>query len=216
MAEYTERRNQIYSGIIVKIDALGAGLASPFSQGLGVVEMYTIGQVAKKFSISRSTLIYYDSIGILSPSGRSESNYRLYSDNDIEKMKKISMFRTAGLPLEAISSLLVIDGGDINLALEKRLSDINNEIQSLREQQRFILKILESNDQIKNTRTINKEVWIALLRASGLDDAGMEKWHVEFERTSPEAHQDFLESIGIGQKEISEVRERSRALRNKI
>lgn len=178
--------------------------------------MYTIGQVARKFSISRSTLIYYDSIGVLSPSGRSESNYRLYSDDDIEKMKKISMFRTAGLSLESIASLLAVEGGEINSALEKRLSDINDEIQSLREQQRFILKILENNDRIKNTRTLNKEVWVALLRASGLDEAGMAKWHIEFERTSPEAHQDFLESIGIEQKEISEIRLRSRAQRNKL
>ena len=178
--------------------------------------MYTIGQVAKKFSLSRSTLIYYDSIGILSPSGRSESNYRLYSDSDIEKMRKISMFRSAGLSLESISCLLKVESGDVDLALEKRLSKINDEIQSLREQQCFILKILESSDQVRSTRTINKDVWVSLLRASGLDDEGMEKWHIEFERTSPEAHQDFLESIGIDRQEISEIREWSRVQRNKI
>ncbi len=178
--------------------------------------MYTISQIAKRFSISRSTLIYYDSIGILSPSGRSESNYRLYSDSDIEKMEKISMFRSAGLSLEAISSLLVNDDSDVNTALEKRLSSINVEIQSLREQQSFILKILESDGQQKNTRVINKEVWISILRASGLDEAGMRKWHIEFERTSPEAHQDFLESIGIEQEEISEIREWSRSHENNV
>lgn len=178
--------------------------------------MYTIGQVAKKFSISRSTLIYYDSIGVLSPSGRSDSNYRLYSDSDIERMGKISVFRNAGLSLESISSLLGNDGGDINIVLEKRLSSINSEIQSLREQQSFILKILQNNDQAKNTRIINKEVWVSLLRASGLDDAGMGKWHIEFERTSPEAHQDFLESIGIEKEEIAEIREWSRTNANKI
>lgn len=191
-------------------------MPSSFFKVLGMVKMYTIGQVAKKFSLSRSTLIYYDSIGILSPSGRSESNYRLYSDSDIEKMRKISMFRSAGLSLESISCLLKVESGDVDLALEKRLSKINDEIQSLREQQCFILKILESSDQVRSTRTINKDVWVSLLRASGLDDEGMEKWHIEFERTSPEAHQDFLESIGIDRQEISEIREWSRVQRNKI
>jgi hypothetical protein len=38
----------------------------------------------------------------------------------------------------------------------------------------------------------------------------MENWHVEFERTSPEAHQDFLESIGIAPDEIDLIREWSR------
>lgn len=174
--------------------------------------MYTIGQIAKKFSISRSTLIYYDSIGILSPSGRSESNYRLYSNSDVERMRKISSFRNAGLSLGSILSLLDSDSSNIDVVLEKRLITINSEIQSLREQQRFILKVLQSNsnEQVKNVRIINKDVWVSLLKASGLDDAGMEKWHIEFERTSPEAHQDFLESIGIEKDEISQIREWSR------
>lgn len=172
--------------------------------------MYTIGQIAKKFSISRSTLIYYDSIGILSPSGRSESNYRLYSNNDVERMRKISSFRNAGLSLDSILSLLDKDSSEIDVVLEKRLITINSEIQSLREQQRFILKVLQGNEQVKNARIINKDVWVSLLKASGLDDSGMEKWHIEFERTSPEAHQDFLESIGIDKEEISQIREWSR------
>jgi hypothetical protein len=57
---------------------------------------------------------------------------------------------------------------------------------------------------------LTKETWVEILRASGLDEAGMENWHVEFERTSPEAHQDFLESIGIAPDEIDLIREWSR------
>ena len=68
--------------------------------------MFTIGQVAKKYGLSRSTLIYYDNIGILTPSGRSESNYRLYSDNDLKKMDRMMLFRSAGLSLDSIPSLL--------------------------------------------------------------------------------------------------------------
>ncbi|MFC1747364.1 MerR family DNA-binding transcriptional regulator [Pseudomonadota bacterium] len=41
-----------------------------------VAAMHTIGEVSKRFSISRSTLLYYDAIGLLSPSGRSNANYR--------------------------------------------------------------------------------------------------------------------------------------------
>ena len=174
------------------------------------MKTYTIGQVAKLFSLSRSTLIYYDSIGILTPKERSTANYRLYTDSDLERMEKISMFRSAGLSLESISSLMNQEETDLVMALENRLSIINSEIQSLREQQNFILKILENTDANKKARTITKEIWVALLEASGLDERGMEKWHIEFERTSPEGHQDFLESIGIDADEISEIREWSR------
>jgi hypothetical protein len=49
-----------------------------------------------------------------------------------------------------------------------------------------------------------------MLRSAGLDDAGMRAWHIEFEKHSPEAHQDFLESIGISPDEISVIRNQSK------
>ena len=172
--------------------------------------MFTIGQVAKKYGLSRSTLIYYDNIGILTPSGRSESNYRLYSDNDLKKMDRMMLFRSAGLSLDSIPSLLDKKGDDLNSSLELRLSSINNEIQGLRNQQKVILNILENESAVKGSRVITKETWVSLLKAAGLDEDGMKNWHVEFEKTSPEAHQDFLESIGIEKDEITSIREWSK------
>ena len=172
--------------------------------------MFTIGQVAKKYGLSRSTLIYYDNIGILTPSGRSESNYRLYSGNDLKKMDRMMLFRSAGLSLDSIPSLLDKKGDDLNSSLEHRLSSINNEIQGLRNQQKVILNILENESAVKGSRVITKETWVSLLKAAGLDEDGMRNWHVEFEKTSPEAHQDFLESIGIEKDEIISIREWSK------
>ena len=174
------------------------------------MRMFTIGQVAKKYGLSRSTLIYYDNIGILTPSGRSESNYRLYSDNDLKKMDRMMLFRSAGLSLDSIPSLLDKKGDDLNSSLELRLSSINNEIQGLRNQQKVILNILENESAVKGSRVITKETWVSLLKAAGLDEEGMKNWHVEFEKTSPEAHQDFLESIGIEKDEIISIREWSK------
>jgi DNA-binding transcriptional MerR regulator len=172
--------------------------------------MFTIGQVSKKYSLSRSTLIYYDKIGILSPSGRSESNYRLYSDADLERMNRIQLFRSAGLSLEAIASLLDAKGSDLNISLEGRLLSINSEIQDLRSQQKVILNLLQDEDQVQKSRVITKETWVSMLKAAGLDAEGRKNWHIEFEKSSPEGHQDFLESIGIDDDEIALIRQLSR------
>ena len=172
--------------------------------------MFTIGKLAKKYALSRSTLLYYDSIGLLSPSGRSEPNYRLYSDKDLQKMDRIKLFRSTGLSLESIAVLLEKEGSELDVTLEHRLVAINSEIQKLRNQQKVILKVLEVENFEVNTRVITKETWVALLKAAGLDDAGMKNWHIEFEKTSPEGHQDFLESIGIEEDEVAEIREWSR------
>jgi len=168
--------------------------------------MLTIGQLAKKYSLSRSTLIYYDKQGVLSPSGRSYSNYRLYSEADRKKLDRIMLFRSAGLSLETISQLLGRQGGELTAALEQRLSSLNNEIQALRNQQKVILNLLKSTRAELGARVLDKATWVSILRAAGLDEAGMRQWHIEFEKTSPEAHQDFLESIGIGPDEIARIR----------
>ena len=173
-------------------------------------QMFTIGQVAKKYSLSRSTLIYYDSIGVLTPSGRSESNYRLYSEDDMKKMERIQLFRSTGLSLDSIALLLQTESSELSSTLESRLFAINNEIEKLRNQQKVILKILENEILEKNTRVITKGVWVSILKAAGLDESGMKNWHVEFEKTAPDAHQDFLESIGIDKDEIVAIRDWSR------
>jgi DNA-binding transcriptional MerR regulator len=174
------------------------------------MQMFTIGQLARRYSLSRSTLIYYDSIGVLKPSGRSESNYRLYSEDDLKKMDRIQLYRSTGLSLDSIELLLKTQSSDLSSTLEGRLFAINNEIEKLRDQQTVILKILENEILEKKTRVITKDVWVSILRAAGLDESGMKNWHVEFEKNSPDAHQDFLESIGIEKNEIAAIREWSR------
>ncbi|MEW7974801.1 MAG: MerR family transcriptional regulator [Candidatus Thiodiazotropha endolucinida] len=169
--------------------------------------MYTISQVAKRYALSRSTLIYYDNKGLLKPSGRTDSNYRIYSDADIEKLERIILFRNAGLPLSAIAGILDETADQVESALENRLVSINREIQQLRGQQKVILDIIKAQGAISKTRLVTKEQWVAMLSAAGLNDEGMRNWHIEFEKSSPEAHQDFLESIGIESDEIASIRE---------
>jgi DNA-binding transcriptional MerR regulator len=146
----------------------------------------------------------------LSPSGRSCSNYRLYSEGDRKRLDRIMLFRSAGLSLETISHLLGRQGGELVTALEQRLSSLNDEIQALRNQQKVILSLLKNTGAEHGARVLDKATWVSILKAAGLDEAGMRQWHVEFEKTSPGAHRDFLESIGIGNDEIESIRAWSR------
>ncbi len=45
------------------------------------------------------------------------------------------------------------------------------------------------------------------LKASGLTEADMRRWHVEFERAAPEDHQQFLEFLHIPEGEIRTIRD---------
>lgn len=176
--------------------------------------MFTIGQLAKRYSLSRSTLLYYDAKGLLKPSGRTTANYRLYSPGDAKLLERILLFRNAGIPLATIGGILDKGANEIESALEQRLFAINSEIQQLRNQQRVIVDVIQNQSLIEQTGILTKEKWVAMLAAAGLDEEGMWAWHAEFERTLPAAHQDFLESLGIAPEEIDAIREYSKNSKN--
>lgn len=171
--------------------------------------MYTVGQLAKLFGLSRSTLLYYDEIGILSPSVRSASNYRLYSDDDARRMERIKVYREAGLSLEAISRLLRADSDSVPAVLERHLQELSREIARLRHQQHLMGELLGNAQLLRGSRSLTKDQWVALLASTGMTEEGMYKWHAEFEKNFPEAHQDFLESLGIPEEEITMIRKYS-------
>lgn len=172
--------------------------------------MLTISQLASRFGLSRSTLLYYDSIGLLCPAERTSAGYRLYSNEDVVRMERIHAYRAAGLPLTDIAEVLDAPSGSAAEILEARLAGLNAEIQNLRRQQRTLIALLRDRKALDRSRSLDKDRWVEILRATGLDDDDMERWHAEFERASPEAHEDFLEALGLEEPEISEIRRRSR------
>ncbi len=172
--------------------------------------MLTISKLAKRFGLSRSTLLYYDSIGLLSPSLRSRANYRLYSAEDVERMETIDLYRQAGLPLKDIARVLASGRSSATELLGVRLERLGQEIRKLRQQQQMIVNLLQNEVALRQTRSLDKDSWVAILRATGLSEDDMGRWHQEFERLTPEAHQDFLESLGLEDDEIARIREWSR------
>lgn len=171
---------------------------------------FTVGRLARCFGLSRSTLLYYDSIGLLQPSGRSAANYRIYNRRDRRRLEMICRYREVGLSLAQIENILDRPGGRTAAALERRLEELNGEMASLREQQRIIVRLLQNRAGLqRGSRAMTKQRWVELLEASGLDQADRVRWHVEFERMAPRAHQDFLESLGIPVEEVAAIRRRS-------
>jgi len=167
---------------------------------------YTVSQLARKYGLSRSTLLYYDKLGLLCPQTRSQGNYRIYSEKECSRLEQVCTLRGTGLQIEAIKKILDAPASRSAVALQKRLDAINREINALRRQQQLIVRLLNRKELLSCTRVMTKEKWIDMLRTAGLDEEGMQRWHREFETTAPQAHQDFLESLGLSTREIKTIR----------
>ncbi|MFA5180230.1 MAG: MerR family transcriptional regulator [Syntrophales bacterium] len=171
----------------------------------------SIGQIAKQYGLSRSTLLYYDTIGLLRPAVRSRSNYRRYTGEDGRRLRLICMYRQVGLSMASIGKILKSPQSGVRDILERRLLELGKEITGLREQQHVIIRMLGDSALRERMPVMDKESWVSLLRAAGLDDEAMEKWHREFEKLSPLLHQEFLEGLGIPGTEIEAIRTWSRS-----
>ncbi len=168
--------------------------------------METISQLARHFGLSRGTLLHYDKIGLLKASARTTKGYRRYSEGDKRRLELICLYRDAGVSLDDIRRILDGPRQSLTLALERRLADLQKDLSRIRRQQDVIIRILQRPDLAKRYRGLDKAGWVELLNAAGLDGPAMMRWHAEFERMAPEAHQEFLQSLRIPAREIRRIR----------
>lgn len=168
--------------------------------------MPTISALARRFGLSRSTLLYYDRIGLLRPEGRSLSDYRQYGAAEVRRLEQICLYRRAGMPLAQVRRLL--DGPGLATApiLEARFRELEGDIQRLRDQQRLLAGLLGNPSLLDGLQAMDKATWVALLRASGFSEADMDRWHIAFEATDPERHRQFLVLLGLSEAEVAQIR----------
>jgi DNA-binding transcriptional MerR regulator len=171
--------------------------------------MWTVSKLAARCGLSRGTLLYYESIGLLKPPARSAANYRRYGERDLQRLQQVCAYRHAGLTLDDIRAILDRRESDAAAVLKRRLLALDREIETRRAHQRAILKLLK-NDSIGRNKMITKEKWVSIMKASGLTEADMHRWHAEFEKAAPEEHREFLEFLHIPAEEIQTIRDWSR------
>jgi DNA-binding transcriptional MerR regulator len=124
-------------------------------------------------------------------------------------LQQICAYRHAGLTLDDIRTILDRRESDAAAVLKRRLVALDGEIETRRAHQRAILKLLK-NDSIGRNKMITKEKWVSIMKASGLTEEAMHRWHAEFEKAAPEEHQEFLEYLHIPAAEIQTIRDWSK------
>jgi DNA-binding transcriptional MerR regulator len=167
----------------------------------------TVSNLARACGLSRTTVLYYESLGLLRPARRTAGNYRSYGEKELERLRQICVYRGAGLKLGDIRSLLDEPRGDAAGVLRRRLVEIGGEIEKLREHQRAIARLLKETDQLRRMPMVTKEKWVSVMRGAGMTDEDMRRWHEHFEKTAPAEHQEFLEFLHIPAEEVKKIRE---------
>lgn len=124
----------------------------------------TIGEVAKLTGVTTKTVRHYHKLGLLPESERSESGYRLYSTDDLLRLRRIRRLKSFGLPLERIKAVLgdSYTGNTLREALGALLTEVSGEIDRLEARRRRIEDLLDREDLEGSIETSSKPYVIEL------------------------------------------------------
>ena len=113
--------------------------------------MYTIGRLARRARINTDRIRFYERQGLLSPATKTDSGYRLYTDDAVRRIGFIKHAQRCGFSLAEISDLLQMHSDEparsrgYRLALEKQ-TEIENTIEALRTMSEALSCLLDARD----------------------------------------------------------------------
>lgn len=107
---------------------------------------YSVSELAQASGVTVRTLHHYDQVGLLVPSRRSDAGYRLYSEQDAQRLADVLTYRSCGVPLARIGALLDADGTDRRVALRRQLALLDERADVLARQRATLLRELEEQD----------------------------------------------------------------------
>lgn len=98
---------------------------------------YTIGQLARRAGVGVQTVRYYERNGLVAPDARTDSGYRLYSDEALARLAFVRNAKALGFSLKEIGQLLSLrldpasSCSDVRSQAEARLQDVEARLRSL-------------------------------------------------------------------------------------
>ena len=114
--------------------------------------------------VSIRTLHHYDEIGLLRPSGRSDSGYRLYAEGDIERLRRILFYRELDFGLEQIAEILATP----EAAAEDHLRRQHRLLRHRRRRTEVLLSAIETEMEVRRMgMSLNPEEQLEVFGTDG-------------------------------------------------
>lgn len=106
-----------------------------------------VGETAARLGLTVRTLHHWDEIGLARPAARSGAGYRLYTDADLERLRRITVYRELGLDLDAIRSIIDEPGDDVVESLRVQRAQLSQRIARLREVDDDLARMIEAQER---------------------------------------------------------------------
>lgn len=167
-------------------------------------EELTVGAVARLVGVTVRTLHHWDEIGLVQPSGRAWSGYRLYDSADIVRIHRVLVYREVGMPLARIAEVLDQASDSAHLLRQREL--LAERISRLQRMARAVEMMLERS-AMNTPLTTAEQVEIFGTDWGGYQEEAEQRWG-----QTPEWAQAMLRQSQMTREDWIDVRDEVRTL----
>lgn len=117
---------------------------------------YTRKDISELFNIGKETLRYYENINLISNPVRNESGYRIYSEEDVLRIKFIVQMKNYGFSLREISDLIKMVSNDKCAHQDKLVGYIDSKITGAQNQIKELYQLIELLNKVKENKHLGE------------------------------------------------------------
>jgi len=120
------------------------------------IELSRVGEVAERLGVSPRTIKYYEELGLVQPEARSPGGFRLYGEEEVERLERILRMKGIGYSLATIRELLAVR----DAAQEADKATVLREVTGrLKEREReSTARIQRMQDDLKRAEALREEL----------------------------------------------------------
>ncbi|MBQ6421634.1 MAG: MerR family transcriptional regulator [Clostridia bacterium] len=173
--------------------------------------MKTVHEVSMLSGVSIRALQYYDRIGLLRPTARSDAGYRLYGEADLVRLQEILLFRELEFPLKEIREILDRPGYDRRRALEQQIGLLTLKKERLEDLIRHAVALKEKGDTTMDFTAFDKskiDAYAKEAKARWGDTAAYKEYEKRTAGEGPEARQSAADGLMAIFAEFGKLKER--------
>ena len=105
---------------------------------------WRIGQVSARTGLTTRTLRYYEELGLLMPTGRLVSGHRVYANEDLRRLYRISLLRQLGLPLADIAGELENPSRDLSDTIGRHIGQVDQRLAAIGRHRERVVTVRDS------------------------------------------------------------------------
>lgn len=140
------------------------------------MQYYQIKEISQMTSLSIRTLQYYDDIGLVKPSCRSESNYRCYSEVDLIQIQQVITLKYLGFSLRSIKDIIQDEQFDMLKSLRFQAISLRDEAKRIEEAARLLNYIAQQTSAQQSINWKSMAKIILLLEKNTVNTSAKSKY----------------------------------------